>query len=418
MATSPANRQAGARAGGGLANALWVARRYLFARENAHATFINWTSFVGLALGVMALTSVASVMNGFDRELKARLLGATPHAVLIPPENAAMSTPRTPPGARSVARFFGGAAMLTGRGAMHPVALHAVDASGVSSLDLVARSVVEGSLEALFQHPGGIALGAPLARAFGIAVGDPVLLALMAPDAGGPRPVLARFTLRATFELGAQPDYSLAVAALDDLARRNLTAGGEIGWRVQFFAPMAALGAAPAWRASLPDGWKLRTWAETHGDLFRAVGLEKTLMFATLALVIAIAAFNIVSGQTMLVSDKRPDVAMLATMGAPARFIAEVFRAQGFAVAIAGVGVGLLTGVLIAWNAGPVAAALSALAGGSILEGSAFDELPSQVLVSDLAIIAALSLGLCFLAVLRPALQAAAENPAAALHGG
>ena len=416
MAGSLSNAKAGASRR--FANALWVARRYLFARENAHAAFINWASFVSLALGVMALTAVASVMNGFDRELKARLLGATPHAVLIPPRDAAEGTPLAPPGASSVARFFSGPAMLTGSGAMHPVALHAVDASGAASLDLVARSGVEGSLAALFQHPGSIALGAPLARAFGLALGDPVLLALMAPDAGGARPLLARFTLRATFELGAQPDYSLAVAALGDLVKRNLTIGGETGWRVQFHAPMAALSAAPAWRASLPDGWKLRTWAETHGELFRAVGLEKTLMFATLALVIAIAAFNIVSGQTMLVSDKRADVAMLATMGAPARFLAEVFLAQGFAVAIAGVGVGLLAGVLIAWNAAPVAAALSTLAGGSILEGSAFDELPSQVLASDLAIIVALSLGLCFLAVLRPALKAAAENPAAALHGG
>ncbi len=404
------------------ANALWMARRYLFARRNAHAAFINWASFTALALAVMTLTVVASVMNGFDAEIRMRLLGATPHALAIPPPGAAPgqlpALPALPDEVVAATPFFAGAAMLSARGAMHPLALQAVDLDGMTGLDLIFQSVAQGSFTDTLAAPGGIALGDPLARAFGLELGDAVVLALMTPSPGGGQPRLERFTLRATFAVGAQPDYSLAVIQLADLERRGLADSGEVGWRLQFAAPMAAPATVATLAARWPEGWTWRTWADVHGDLFHAVRLEKTLMFALLALVIAIAAFNIVAGQTMLVSDKRADIAMLATMGATTRFLAHVFITQGFAIALAGVGVGLAAGVFIAWNAGPFANALAALSGGSILEGTVYDALPSKVLPTDLAVIAALSLTLCFLAVLRPALKAARAHPAQALHEG
>ena len=404
------------------ANTLWMARRYLFARRNAHATFVNWASFTALALAVMTLTVVASVMNGFDAEIRTRLLGATPHAMVVAPAGTAPerlpTLPALPEDVTATTRFFAGTAMLSARGAMQPLALHAVDLDGMTGLDLIFRSLAEGTFSATLAEPGGIALGAPLARAFGLELGDAVVLALMTPGPGGGRPRLARFTLRATFAIGTQPDYSLAVVQLADLAQRGLTDGGELGWRLQFADPMAAPSAAADLAERLPAQWTLRTWADVHGDLFEAVKLEKALMFALLALVVAIAAFNIVAAQTMLVSDKRADIAMLATMGATPRFLTHVFVTQGFAVAVAGVAVGLGAGVVLAWNAGPAANALAALSGGSILEGTAFGALPSQVLATDLAAIATLSLGLSFLAVLRPARQAARENPAPALHAG
>lgn len=404
------------------ANVLWMARRYLFARRNAHATFINWAAFTGLALAVMTLTVVASVMNGFDAEIRTRLLGATPHAMVVAPAGTAPerlpALPALPKAVVAATPFFAGAAMLSTRGAMHPLAFHAVDLDGMTGLDLIFQGLVEGTFSATLAEPGGIALGAPLARAFGLELGDAVVLTLMTPGPGGGRPRLARFTLRATFAIDAQPDYSLAVVQLADLAQRGLTLGGDVGWRLQFADPMAAPSAAVELVQRLPAQWIVRTWADVHGDLFQAVKLEKALMFALLALVIAIAAFNVVAAQTMLVSDKRADIAMLATMGTTPRFLTHVFLTQGFAVAVAGVAVGLGGGVLLAWNAGPAANALAALAGGSILEGTVFGALPSQVLATDLVAIATLSLGLSFVAVLRPARHAAQENPAPALHAG
>lgn len=402
-------------------NMFWMAARYLTSRRNHYASFVNWVSFAGLTLGVMVLTVVVSVMNGFDRELKTRLLGAVPHAVVLPPAGWDFGTgygPTPPAGVVHVSRVFQGSAMVSRSGAATALVLLGVDADEADSLSTVAENVVQGSLEALSESQGGIMLGAPLAGALGIAVGDPVALVLMVPAANGARPRIERFTLRATFQVGAQPDGSLAVVRFEDIERRGLAGAGAAGWRLAFEDPMAVPLIEADLRASLPPGWRLATWMDSYGELFRAVGLEKTLMFVSLALVVAIAAFNIVSGQTMLVNEKRRDIAMLTTIGAPSRFLVEVFLVQGFAVAVIGIGVGLATGVLIAWNVDPVVAAIEWLTRQSILSGTGFGSMPSEVLAGDLAVIAGLSLGLCFLAVLRPALRAVAENPAQALHEG
>ena len=402
-------------------NVLWMARRYLTSRRNQYASFVNWVSLAGLALGVMVLTVVVSVMNGFDRELKTRLLGAVPHALVLPPPGWDFEmryAPTPSDGVVSVSRLFQGSAMISRSGAVTALALLGVDAEDADGLDLIADSIVRGTLEELFEGQGGIMLGEPLARALGIRVGDPVALVAMIPAANGARPRIERFTLRATFEVGAEPDATIAVVRFDDIERRGLVASGAAGWRMVFADPMDVPIIEADLRAALPPGWRLTTWMDSYGELFRAVGLEKTLMFVSLALVVAIAAFNIVSGQTMLVNDKRRDIAMLTTIGAPSRFLVEVFLVQGFAVAVLGICVGLVAGVLIAWNVDPVVWAIEWLTGESILSGTGFGKMPSAVLASDLVVIAALSLGLCFLAVLRPALKAVAENPAEALHEG
>ncbi len=401
------------------ANVLWMAGRYLASRRNPHAAFINWASFAGLTAGVVLLTVVASVMNGFDRELRTRLLGVVPHVLAVPPGGAwdtrPAAPPATPPEVLSSRRFFAGSAVVGVRGSVQPLLLYGVDATVPGGLGLVARRMIEGSVDDL-SRGGGVLLGAPLARLLGVAAGDPVVLVVTLPRGSTIEPRVERFTLRGTFEVGAQPDYSLAVIELGDVQARGIGAAGASGWRMQLADPMRVGAVARTLRDDLPADWDLRLWTDRYGDLFRAVRLEKTLMFVFLALVIAIAAFNMVSGQTMLVNDKRADIAMLETMGAPTRFLVQVFVVQGFAVAVVGVAAGLAAGVLLAWNAGPVAGALSGLLGGSILDGTPYDELPAEVLGSDLAVIAALSLGLCFLAVLRPALKAVAENPAPALH--
>lgn len=402
-------------------NMFWMAARYLTSRRNHYASFVNWVSFAGLTLGVMVLTVVVSVMNGFDRELKTRLLGAVPHAVVLPPADWDFGKrygPMPPDGVVHVSRVFQGSAMISRSGAATALVLLGVDADEADSLNTIAENVVQGSLEALSESQGGIMLGAPLARAMDIAIGDPVALVLMVPAANGARPRIERFTLRATFQVGAEPDASLAVVRFEDIERRGLAGAGAAGWRLAFEDPMAVPLIEADLRASLPPDWRLATWMDSYGELFRAVGLEKTLMFVSLALVVAIAAFNIVSGQTMLVNEKRRDIAMLTTIGAPSRFLVEVFLVQGFAVAVIGIGVGLAAGVLIAWNVDPVVAAIEWLTRQSILSGTGFGSMPSEVLAGDLAVIAVLSLGLCFLAVLRPALRAVAENPAQALHEG
>ena len=393
--------------------ALMVARRYLFARSHGYATLINWVSFAGLALGVMTLTVVVSVMNGFDREITGRILGIVPHAVVELPsaEPARLDALRGVPGVEHVSRFFEGEAMLAAGGTVHFMALAGLDAGGLQHL----AAVDDDALSALADTPGGIVLGAPLAAAKRIDVGDPVTLVITLPSDAGVRPRVERFELAGTFEIGADPDAGLGIVRHDEIVRRGLTGAGADGLRLAFADPFEAPMLAPAIGRALGPGASVRFWTDDYGELFRAVQIEKGIMFVLLALIVAIAAFNIVSGQAMLVNDKRGDVAMLATMGASRGLLVTVFYLQGFAVAFIGVAVGLLVGVVVAVNAGSVASVLD-LVGASIIEDTWFSEVPSEVRIADLGVISLLSLGLSTVAVLAPALRVVGENPATALH--
>ena len=393
--------------------ALMVARRYLFARSHGYATLINWVSFAGLALGVMTLTVVVSVMNGFDREITGRILSIVPHAVVELPsaEPARLDALRGVPGVEHVSRFFEGEAMLAAGGTVHFMALAGLDAGGLQHL----AAVDDDALSALADTPGGIVLGAPLAAAKRIDVGDPVTLVITLPSDAGVRPRVERFELAGTFEIGADPDAGLGIVRHDEIVRRGLTGAGADGLRLAFADPFEAPMLAPAIGRALGPGASVRFWTDDYGELFRAVQIEKGIMFVLLALIVAIAAFNIVSGQAMLVNDKRGDVAMLATMGASRGLLVTVFYLQGFAVAFIGVAVGLLVGVVVAVNAGSVASVLD-LVGASIIEDTWFSEVPSEVRIADLGVISLLSLGLSTVAVLAPALRVVGENPATALH--
>lgn len=394
--------------------ALWIVRRYLLAKGHGYATFINWVSFVGLALGVMILTVVLSVMNGFDREITGRLLSAMPHALVTPRDGGAphLDRLRALPGVAQVERYFQAQAMLTRGGAVNFLALAAFDPADAPGMSrLLPQEALDGLLA-----PGRIVLGASLADAVGLRVGDPVVLVFSKPQKAGVRPLVARLKLAGTFAIGATPDATLGVALRDDILRRGLADAGVDGWRLRLADPFAAPAMVAAVREAAGDGAEVRFWMEDYGALFRAVKIEKAMMFALLGLIVAIAAFNIVSGQAMLVNDKRGDVALLTTLGAPRGFLVGVFFLQGFGVAFLGVAVGLAAGVLLAHNANAVLGLLQGVLGANIIDGTWFSEVPSRVQAADLTAIASLGLGLSALAVAWPALKATRENPADALH--
>ena len=395
--------------------ALWIVRRYLFARSHGYATLINWVSFVGLALGVAILTVVVSVMNGFDREITSRVLSAVPHAIVSRrgAEPLDFSAVLAIDGVRHVGRFFQGEAMLVRGGGVDFIALAGVDAGGAQRLNALLDHETR---QRLLDRGGGIVLGAPLADARGIDLGDPVLLVVAVPSRVGVRPRIERFELVGTFEVGADVDATLGIVLHDEIARRSLASAGTDGWRLHLADPGQAPNIAASIRTALGANADVRFWMDDYGELFRAVKIEKAIMFALLALIVAIAAFNIVSGQAMLVNDKRGDIAMLGTIGASRRLLVWTFFLQGFAVAFIGVATGLAAGVAIAMNADAAASAAADLIGASMIEGTWFTEIPSEILASDLIAITGLALGLSMLAVLVPAFKAIAENPAAALH--
>ncbi|MDE0422162.1 MAG: ABC transporter permease [Gammaproteobacteria bacterium] len=392
---------------------MWIARRYLLARSHGYATFINWVSFVGLLLGVMILTVVVSIMNGFDREMTSRILSAVPHGFFEYHGDPPIARLEAIEGVDRVVRLFQGEAMATRYGGVAFIALAGVDEDGVRALPPILS---ERALDDLVSVPGSIVLGAALARDLRLGVGDEVVLAVALPSSTGVRARFERFTLAGTFEIRAQPDAVLGIARRADIIERGLVPAGIDGWRLQLDDGLDAPGLAERIRTVLGPDVNIRFWMDDYGELFRAVRIEKAIMFALLALIVAIASLNIVSGQAMLVNDKRGDVAMLATMGASRGLLVGVFFLQGFSVAFLGVATGLVAGIAVVVNANDVVALFEGLVGASLIEGTYFERIHSRLEISDLLAIGSVSLGLSLAAVLRPAFKAAAENPADALH--
>ena len=387
---------------------VWIALRYLFRRDNVYAALINWVSLVGLILGVTILTVVTSVMNGFDQEVKGRLLGVVPHvfiekSVLTEEDSEAVLAT---PGVIGVERLYQGEAMLSLPGATQAVKVYGIDAKDGGSF--IADSMVSGSLPMI--QGAGIALGEPLVRLMGLALGDPTILVFPTSTGSGIVPVVQRFQLVATFAVGADPDYQLAIIDIARIEELGITNAGTLGWRVTLADPLSI----GSW--SSPVDAPLSTWAEQFGELFRAIEIEKGIMFALLALVVGLAAFNMVSGQALLVNDKRGDIAILSTMGARRAVIVSVFLVQGLVISLVGIALGLILGVTIASHADVVVKVLESATGSNMIEGTYFSSVPSETKGKDLVAIALLSFGLCTAAIVRPTLLAARANPAPELH--
>lgn len=395
--------------------ALSIAVRFLLGGRNRYARFITWVSVTGLGLGVLVLSVVVSVMNGFGAELRARILGTVPHVLASPGDPALLELPAAGQGVRHAYRLFRASGMATWNGAMAPVAIFAIDPEGARSLPQIGGNMVSGDLPAALAQPGGAALGWPLAYHLGLIPGDDFLLVVAQPAAGGVRPQLKRFRLAATFEMGADFDRSLIIVARSAFSEQERRFMGTDGMRLDLEDPADAEPFAAALRSRFPH-LQVETWTQTYGALFQAVKIEKALMFLILLLVVAVAGFNIVSGQSMLADDKRAEIAILRSMGAGDGLVLRVFLLQGVAIATAGILVGLVLGALVAANIGDLVATLESWLGFRMLEGSYFFILPSLVLPRDLALIGGLSWLLCLLAAWLPARRAVRQDPLAGLH--
>ena len=397
----------------GLAPAM--AARYLWGARNRYARFIAWVSLLGLALGVLVLSVVVSVMNGLGEELRSRILGTVPHVLVTPAAPGLADRLGSREGVVSAYPFFSSAGMVAGSGAVVPVSLFGMEPRDGKLLARVDSGMSTGTLTDALMQPAAIVMGAPIARHLGLIAGDPVVLVASEPAGGSVHPKLKRFRLAGTFAVGAELDHYLVLTRRDAFSARERLRLGTDGVRVVLADPMQVekfADALPRRDASL----SVETWKDTYGELFEAVRIEKALMFLLLLLVVAVAGFNIVSGQTVLVNDKRGDIAILRTMGADGRFIARVFLLQGVGIATAGIAAGIVLGALLAQNIGYLVGVVESWLGFRMLEGSYFDVLPSLVLVGDLAVIAALSWLLCVSAAWIPARRAARQNPVAGLH--
>jgi len=394
-----------------------LAARMLTHSENKFARFVTWVSFIGLALGVMVLTVVINVMNGFDGELKSRLLRSIPHVTIADAtvQDPVFAAAQQIEGVVSVHPYFQGLGAISVGAQVQPVSLYGVDETGLESLSYLADTMRQGSLSDLAKDANAVILGAPLARYLSLAIGDPVVVMVMETRADSVAPKLLRFTLVGTFELGAEPDYSLAIVNLQRQSSGGWQALGTRGLQVQLDNPLDAPQVAAELMASV-RGLAVDSWVSEYGELFDAVQLEKSMMFLLLLLVVAIASFNIIAGQTMMVNDKRASIAILRTMGAKESLIRQIFLLQGVCVGLLGTFIGLFFGLLAAFNINGILRVMESVTGRHLLDGSFFVEVPVLVIPGDLALIAIMSCSLCLLSAWFPARRASLLDPVEALH--
>ncbi len=404
---------------------LHIGLRYTRAkRRNQFISFISAFSLLGMALGVMSLIVVLSVMNGFDREMKARILSVVPHGFIDGTPELSDWRPvadraRQHPEVQGAAPYIEGFGLVNyGRGS-EGIQIQGILPEQQSEVSVVESQMLLGSTLDLQPGEFQVVMGRLLARKLGLALGDSVTITL--PDIritpAGVYPRVRRFTLVGVFEVGAQMDQRLALIHLDD-ARRLFRFQGVQGVQVQVDDIYRAASVMQELAAASPENLEVRDWSQTQGSLFQAVKMEKIVIAVLLGIIIAVAAFNIVSSLILMVADKRSDIAVLRTLGMTARQIMAVFVVQGSAVGFVGTLMGALAGCLLAVYIGPVVASLEALLDTRVFDPSVYfiSHLPSQLLWQDVLTICAVSLLLSFLATLYPAWRAAKIEPAEALR--
>lgn len=381
---------------------------------------------VGLTLGVSVLIIVLSVMNGFDRELKQRVLGMVPHATItaagggIEDWQALVNTIPDKEGIEAAAPFVDAQGMLANGDLVRGTLVYGIDPGYERRVSIIADHMKQGALEDLQPGEFGILLGDILANYLGLAVGDKVTMVL--PEASvnlaGVLPRLKRFTVVGTFSVGADVDGNLAYAHREDLARFLRVPEGVTGIRLK----MDDLFAAPklAWDVAitLPGRYYVQDWTRSHGRLFQAIQMEKTMVGLLLTLIVAVAAFNIVSTLVMVVTDKQGDIAILRTFGATPKMIMGIFMVQGSLIGVIGTLLGVALGIAGALNVSEIVGALEKLLGIHFLSPDVYfiSYLPSELMWQDVAVISVSGLLMSFLATLYPAWRASRTQPAEALR--
>ena len=404
----------------------YIGLRYIAAKRRNHfISFISLTSMIGLMLGVAVLIIVLSVMNGFDRELKQRILGMVPHAVIEgsdPIENweAVDAAVEKHPRVLAAAPFIQGQGMVTGGGEVRGVLLNGVLPDQERTVSIIEDHMEQGSLDDLRSGEFGIIIGRFLASSLRLRLGEKVTVVL--PEASvtpaGVLPRLKRFTVKGVFSVGAELDGSYTLIHMDDAAKLMRTGGKAQGIRLLvddlFAAPRVAEQAAQL----LSGRYYVSDWTRTHGNLFQAIRMEKTMIGLLLMFIVAVAAFNIVSTLVMVVTDKTADIAILRTMGATPARIMRIFIVQGAVIGVFGTLVGTALGILGALNISAFISWLEGALGHQFLSADVYfiSYLPSQLLWEDVMIISGSGLAMSLLATIYPAWRASRIDPADALR--
>lgn len=404
-----------------------VGLRYTGTQKRSHFIgFISRVSMIGLTLGVAVLILVLSVMNGFDRELRQRILGMVPHATLTAADDSLNAWPELvrrlerQPGVLGAAPFVRAEGMLAASGAVQGVLVTGIDPEYEGRVSILPQHLRQGRLEDLKAGEFGIFLGDILARSLGLVPGDRVTLVL--PQASvslaGVFPRLKRFRVLGTFSVGAELDARTAFVHLADAARLKRLESRAEGVRLKFADLFQAPAQVRRIATSLEGPYHTSDWTRTQGNLFQAIQMEKRMIGLLLFIIVAVAAFNIVSTLVMVVAEKRPDIAILRTLGASSGTILRIFIVQGGYIGCLGTLMGTGLGILLALTVTDLVAWIEGLLGIDFLSAEVYfiSELPSELRWGDVALVSGASLAISLLATLYPAYRASQTQPAEALR--
>ncbi len=405
-----------------------IGLRYTRAKRRNHfISFISLTSMLGIALGVTALITVMSVMNGFEKEVRGRILDMVSHLTVTGFDgrlrdwsDVSMQL-RENPQVVGTAPYVEAQGMLIHGRKVNGTLIRGIDPAQEPAVSNVGRKMVEGTLDVLEPGRFRIVLGRDLARILGVEVGDKVTL--VTPSANvtpaGVMPRLKQFTVAGIFYVGMfEYDSSLALIHLNDAQRLFRLGDAVTGVRARlkdlFMAPQVRY---ELQQGGLMDYW-VRDWSSYHANWFRAVKIEKRMIFLLLLLIVAVAAFNIVSTLVMLVTDKQSDIAILRTLGASPRSIMGIFMVQGTLIGVIGTLLGIVGGVSLALNLDTVVPFVERLFGFHILDPGIYyiSELPSDLHWDDVWTIVGVAFALGLLSTLYPAWRASRLQPAEALR--
>lgn len=382
---------------------------------------------LGIAVGVMALITVLSVMNGFEKELRERILGMVSHGTVqgydghLQDWQTLLPTLDAKAEVIGAAPFVNGEVMITRGSAVTGALVRGIDPEREPQVSRVAGSLIRGDLDTLQPGEFRVILGSRLAAELGVLPGDPV--SLITPEirasAAGILPRLRRFEVAGIFEVDmAQYDGSLALIHLEDAQRLFRMGDGVTGVRLEFADLLSAPAKVREIARTLPGDYLVSDWTMQHRNFFRAVAMEKTVMFIILMLIVGVAAFNIVSTLVMAVQDKQSDIAILRTLGASPATVMSVFVIQGSLLGIVGTLIGTAAGIGLALNVETIVPAIEQLFNTQFISGDVYliSELPSDLRTPDVVRITLSAIVLSVVATLYPAWRAARTAPAEALR--
>jgi lipoprotein-releasing system permease protein len=407
---------------------LFVGLRYTRAKRRTHfISFISFISMIGIALGIWALITVMSVMNGFEKEIRARILGAAAHIQILGGDpgladwEAVAARARKHPEVVGAAPFIQAQGLLSTGSAVRGVFVRGILPELESQVAEFGQHMVSGNLAALRPGEFGLVIGIGVARALGLHVGDRVTL--ISPQGqvtpAGLMPRLKQFTVVGVFSVDHNEfDSALALARMEDAQVLYRMEGAASGVRIKVRDVDGAPRIGRELARELPREAFVTDWTQQNVNYFRAIQIEKRMMFIILTLIIAVAAFNLVSTLVMAVTDKQPDIAILRTLGASPRSIMQIFMVQGVIVGLVGTLIGVVTGIFTALNIDVVVPAIERAFNFQILSREVYyiTELPSDLHWRDVAWVGMVSLALSLVATLYPSWRASRVNPAEALR--